>query len=261
MSKPDKYGDSLERDAREDFPEMKDGASKGSAKEDKHSGPAKEDKRSSPSADEDDDLDSSDEFLGDRRGMGKEIKIGLAVIAALLVVLAVVVVKRITRPADEIVAGGPETAKHEEGEEPSPKRPRSSLPRPRARPPWPRPPEHRQGREEGHGRAGWTFASDDREPPRVDSRNRPEAPIVAKEPGNAPPNRHTESETGPGGRAAGWPNDMASRGAAAGERSADPLADRSIPAGRDFAGTPGSDDHRRNHRRAGPHVGTAAAGQ
>ena len=117
MSKPDKYGDSSDRDSREDFPELKDGAAKASGKEEKHSSP-KEDKHSKPAADESDDLDSADEFLSDRAGMGKEIKIGLAVIAALLVVLAVVIVKRITASSEETASGDPEAAKHEEREQP-----------------------------------------------------------------------------------------------------------------------------------------------
>ena len=98
MSKPEKHGDALERESREDYPEVKDRSSKGSAK------------------DEFDDLESSEELLGDRAGMGKEIKIGLAVIAVLLLVLG-----RGGRPAHhavlgETASGGPEAAKEADRE-------------------------------------------------------------------------------------------------------------------------------------------------
>ena len=176
--------------------------------------------------------------------MGKEIKIGLAVIAALLVVLAVVVVKRITRPADETVAGGTEAAKHEEREEPSAKSVPIFAPAAKGKTAvGTTMPNAAKGEKKGSADRDWTFAADNREPPRVDQRGRPR-PRRSRAPHRltATPGPTT---AGPGGRAAGWPNDLTPPGTTAGQRQTDPLADRSVPAGRDFAGTPGSDDRRR----------------
>ena len=92
MSKPDKFGETFDRESREDVVQSKNRSSQGSADENL------------------DDLESSEELLGGRAGMGKEIKLGLAVIVVLLIVLGVVVVRRLMRPGTETASGGMEGA-------------------------------------------------------------------------------------------------------------------------------------------------------
>jgi nucleoid-associated protein YgaU len=217
MSKPDKYGDSSERDFREDFPEFKDRSAKAAEKDDL------------------DDLESSDELLGDRAGMGKEIKIGLAVIAGLLIVLAVVVVRRITRPSEETASGGLEAAKHEDREHPPAKVAPGFPAAPRAAksPVGPTHPGPARSEKKASSDDNWKFA-DDREKSPLDPRGRPEASMLPKEPGPASPSRF--AAVGSGGDAAGrmgtWPRDEG--------RGPDSFSDRSIPTGSGFGVAPGS---------------------
>jgi len=109
MSKPDKFGETFDRESREGLVESKSRSSQGSADENL------------------DDLESSEELLGGRAGMGNEIKLGLAVIVVLLIVLGVVVVRRMMRPGAETASGGTEGAGATEKQGPAAKGPQGSL--------------------------------------------------------------------------------------------------------------------------------------
>jgi nucleoid-associated protein YgaU len=109
MSKPDKFGETFDRESREGLAESRNRASQGSADENP------------------DDLESSDVLSGGSAGMGKEIKLGLAVIVVLLIVLGVVVVRRLMRPGTDTASGAAEGAGAAAKQSPASKDSQASL--------------------------------------------------------------------------------------------------------------------------------------
>ena len=210
MSKPEKYGDAFDTEARAEIAGAKD--------------------RGKESAEEGlDDLESSEDLLGGRAGVSKEIKLGLAVILVLLIVLGVVIARRVIWPSSETASSEPEGAKAESKQAPAAKReplfPSATKTAKSAADS--RFPGTRTAAERAPAEPEWKFASDDGKDTRTDLRVRPGSSIMPKDSGPGLPNRAGGFDRGPGAAAAAgsWQGD-ASPGGPSDRRTSDPLGDR-----------------------------------